>query len=169
MGLRKREVKDIQEVYGILARCQTVRVGINGDMYPYVVPVSFGLEVVDGKGALYFHCGKKGMKVELLKQNPFVCIEADVFYSYELLAKGIDTRYESVIGYGVCEEVFEEEKAHGLELLCTHCGYAGHPIDVCLGLPITSVYKVSIEEITGKRTLPEYWKQDGSGAPAFDE
>lgn len=169
MRLRKREVEDVQEVYGILARCKTVRIGINGDKYPYVVPVSFGLEVIDGRGAVYFHCGKKGVKVELLKQNPFVCIEADIFHSYELLARGIDTRYESVIGYGVCEEVFDEEKLHGLELLCTHCGYARHPVDVCLGLPITSVYRISIEEITGKRTLPEYWKQDGSDTPAFDE
>jgi nitroimidazol reductase NimA-like FMN-containing flavoprotein (pyridoxamine 5'-phosphate oxidase superfamily) len=169
MRCRKREVLDRDEVFGILARCKTVRIGMFGDRYPYVVPVSFGMEVVDGKCAIYFHCGKKGMKVELLKANPNVCIEADVHYAYELLKRGIDTRYESVVGFGTCTEVEGDEKLHGLELLCEHCGYAGHPVDVCLGLPITSVYKVEIDEITGKRTLPEYWKQSGSGTPCLDE
>lgn len=169
MGCRKREVLDKDEVFGILARCKTVRIGMFGDRYPYVVPVSFGMEVIDGKCAIYFHCGKKGMKVELLKVNPNVCIEADVQYAYELLKRGIDTRYESVIGFGTCAEVEGDEKLHGLELLCEHCGYAGHPVDVCLGLSITSVYKVEVVEITGKRTLPEYWKQSGAGTPCFDE
>lgn len=133
------------------------------------LPVSFGMEVVDGKCAIYFHCGKKGMKVELLKANPNVCVEADIHYAYELLKRGIDTRYESVIGFGKCTEVEGDEKLHGLELLCEHCGYAGHPVDACLGLPITSVYKVEVDEITGKRTLPEYWKQSGEGTPCLDE
>lgn len=169
MRLRKREVTESEEVFGILARCTTARIGITGDRYPYIVPVSFGMEVVDGKANIYFHCGRKGMKVEMIKANPNVCVEADIYYSYELLQRGIDTRYESIIGYGKCEEVFDDEKLHGLELLCEHCGYAGHPVDVCLGLPITSVYRVTLDEITGKRTLPEYWKQSGSGTPCFTE
>ncbi len=169
MRMKKREVTDISEVFNILARCKTVHVGIFGGEYPYVVPVSFGMEVIEGKAAVYFHCGKKGMKVDLLRKNPNVCVEGDIHYSYELLERGIDTRYESVIGFGKCEEVFDEEKAHGLKLLCEHCGYAGHPIDVCLGLPITSVYRITLESISGKRTLPEYWKQDGTGKPSFKE
>ncbi len=169
MRARKREVSNPEEIYGILARCNTVRIGMNGEKHPYVVPVSFGMEVVEGKPIIYFHCGKKGLKVDLLKRNPYVCIEGDIYHSYELLERGIDTRYESVIGFGTCAEVFDAEKAHGLELLCEHCGYAGHPVDVCLGLPITSVYRIEIGEITGKRTLPEFWKQDGSGVPSFGE
>ena len=159
MRLRKREVNDFAEVLRILAKCPTIRVGINDDQYPYVVPVSFGMEVVDGVPLVYFHCGKEGMKVELLKRNPNVCVEAHIFHGYELLERGIDTRYESIIGFGTCVEVFNEEKNYGLELLCEHCGYAGHPIDVCLGLPITSVYRITIQSITGKRTLPGFWKQ----------
>lgn len=169
MRCKKREVTDRDEILAILARCKTVRIGMFGGTYPYVVPVSFGMEVIDGKPAIYFHCGKKGMKVELLKANPNVCVEGDIFHAYELLKRGVDTRYESIIGFGRCEEVFDDEKLHGLELLCEHCGYAGHPVDVCLGLDITSVYRVTLDEITGKRTLPEYWKQSGVGSPDLSE
>ena len=165
MRMKKREVTDKDEIFGILARSRAVHVGMFGDNHPYVVPVSFGMEVVDGKALVYFHCGKRGLKIDLLKRNPNVCIEADVFHAYELLQRGIDTRYESVIGFGRCEEVFGDEKLHGLELLCEHCGYAGHDVSVCLGLDITSVYRITVEEITGKRTLPEYWKQAGAGTP----
>ena len=61
-----------------------------------------------------------------------------------------------------------EAQVAGLYHLREHCGYAGHPVDVCLGLPITNVFKVEVESITGKRTLPELWKQSGSGTPHFN-
>lgn len=73
MRLRKREVKNIQEIYGILARCKTVHVGINGDKYPYVVPVSFGMEVIEGVGMIYFHCSKKGHEGRAAQTEP-VCV-----------------------------------------------------------------------------------------------
>lgn len=169
MKPRKREVKEMDDVLGILARCSTVRIGMYDGEMPYVVPVSFGMEVRDGLPVIYFHCGKRGLKVDVLAEHPEVCVEADIFYGYELLKRGIDTRYESVVGFGKCTLAEGEERIRGLELLCEHCGYAGHPVDVCLGLPITNVFKVEVESITGKRTLPELWKQAGNGAPCFDE
>ena len=169
MKPRKREVCDKEDVLGILARCTTVRIGMYDGEKPYVVPVSFGMEVKDGLPVIYFHCGKHGKKVDVLLENSNVCIEADIFYGYELLKRGIDTRYESVVGYGTCTLADGDERIRGLSLLCEHCGYAGHPVDVCLGLPITNVFKVELESITGKRTLPEYWKQSGSGLLVLDE
>ena len=35
----------------MLERCEAVRIAIYGEQYPYVVPVSFGMEVVDNKSA----------------------------------------------------------------------------------------------------------------------
>lgn len=166
---RIREVKDEREVAAILARCNTVRIGMTDGESPYIVPVSFGLDRVGGRLVIYFHSGKKGMKVDVLREHPEVCIEADTFYGYELLKRGIDTRYESVVGFGKCTLAEGDERIRGLELLCEHCGYAGHPVDVCLGLPITNVFKVEIESITGKRTLPEAWKQASGEAPYLDE
>lgn len=159
MNPRKRGVEDSNEVLDILARCTTVRIGMYDGTRPYVVPVSFGMEVKNGLPVVYLHCGKRGMKADVLAGHPEVCVETDLFYGYELLKQGIDTRYESIVGFGRCSLAEGEERIRGLGLLCEHCGYAGHPVDVCLGLPITNVYKVELESITGKRTLPEFWGQ----------
>ena len=160
---RKREVKDVADIARILAHCTTVRIGMFDGTRPYVVPMSFGMEVVSGLPVIYFHCGKVGRKVEVVRSYPEVCVEADIFYGYEQVKLGIDTRYESLIGFGTCSLVEGDERIHGLELLCEHCGYAGHPVDVCLGLPITNVFKIEIESLTAKRTLPKLWAQ---GDPA---
>ena len=43
---RIREVKDECEVAAILARCNTVRIGMADGERPYIVPVSFKLDLV---------------------------------------------------------------------------------------------------------------------------
>ena len=50
MRRKDREVTDLQEIFDILLRCDTVRIGMTG---PYIVPVSFGAEIVDGKVVIY--------------------------------------------------------------------------------------------------------------------
>lgn len=59
MRRKDREVQDRQEIFDILRRCDTVRIGIQGEKYPYVVPVSFGMEVVNDQAVVYFHCAQK--------------------------------------------------------------------------------------------------------------
>ena len=63
--------------FDVLQRCDTVRIGIQGNKYPYVVPVSFGAEWENEQIAVYFHCAKQGMKVDLIDHNPYVCVESD--------------------------------------------------------------------------------------------
>ena len=59
MKPRKRVVEDYDEVLDVLARCTTVRIGMFDGTRPYVVPVSFGMEVKEGLPVVYFHCGKR--------------------------------------------------------------------------------------------------------------
>ena len=49
MRRKDREITDMDTIFDILLRCSTVRVAMQGGQYPYVVPVSFGAELVDGK------------------------------------------------------------------------------------------------------------------------
>ena len=65
-----REIADIQEIAKVFDRADTIRIGMHGGDYPYVVPVSFGWELVDGKIAVYFHGARSGMKYDLLRQDP---------------------------------------------------------------------------------------------------
>ena len=109
MRRKEREIQDRQEIFDVLRRCDTVRIGIMGEKYPYVVPVSFGMEVVDDKAVIYFHCARQGMKLDLLAKNNNVCVEGDIFIKIEPTAHGITARYESVIGFGTCNFVEDPE------------------------------------------------------------
>lgn len=155
MRRKDREVQGLDEISDILNRCDTVRIAFQGDKYPYMVPVSFGAELVDGKVILYFHCARQGMKLDLLKANARVCVEGDIFIKTETTDHGITTRYESVIGFGECVLVENtDEIIHGLRLLTEHYGYHDYSLDRCRGLEHLFVGKIVIDEITGKRNLP---------------
>ena len=58
----------------MLWRCDTIRLGLTGADGPYVVPVSFGLDLSGEKPVVYFHCARKGMKVDLLEYDKRVRI-----------------------------------------------------------------------------------------------
>ena len=159
MRRKDREIQDIHEIFDILTRCDTIRLGMYGEKYPYIVPVSFGAEMIDGKPVVYFHCARQGMKLDLLAENSRVCVEGDIFIKTETTDHGITTRYESVIGFGDCEFVSDEnEVIHGLKLLTEHYGYHDYPVERCQGVEHLFVGKIVIDEITGKRNL--------SGLPA---
>ena len=156
-GMRRkdREVQSLDAIFDILNRCNTVRIGFQGDKYPYVVPVSFGAELIDGKVIVYFHCAREGMKLELLKKDPHICLEGDIFIRTETTDHGITTRYESVIGFGECRIVEDEQEIkHGLKLLTEHYGYMDYSLDRCRALEHLYVVKAVLSEITGKRNLP---------------
>ena len=154
MRRKDREVTEKSEIIDILRRCNTIRIGIQGEQYPYVVPVSFGLEVIDENPVVYFHGAREGMKVDLLRKNPFVCVEGDIFIKVEKTEHGITTRYESFIGFGKCEFlVNNDEILHGLKTLIDHYGYYDYPLDRCMGLQFLLMGRIKFETITGKRNM----------------
>ena len=153
MNRKEREVKDTFDIIDILKRCNTIRLGLINEGKPYVVPVSFGLDIVDKKAVVYFHGAATGLKTECIAQNNHVCIEADIFYKVGTTKIGITARYESVIGTGIVSKVEGDEKIHGLRKLVEHYGYYDYPIDRCKGLDYTAVYKIVLSELTGKRNL----------------
>ena len=155
MRRKDREVKNNQEIFDIISRCDTLRIAMQGETYPYIVPVSFGFEIVNESVVLYFHCAQQGLKVDLLREKPNVCVEGDIFIKTEKTAQGITTRYESIIGFGKCCFVDDpEDVLHGLGLLTAHYGYADYPIDRCAGLQHILIGKIVLDEITGKKNLP---------------
>jgi len=156
MRRKDREVLNPNDIFDILNRCDTIRIGIQGEKYPYVVPVSFGLEIVDNTAIVYFHCAKQGLKVDLLQANPLVCVEGDIFHKIEKTEHGITTRYESVIGFGKCQLIADtDEIIHGLKTITDHYGHYDYPLERCKGLNHLLIVKIVLEEITGKRNLPE--------------
>lgn len=155
MRLKSREISNFNEIVNVLQRCNTLRIAFRGDEYPYIVPVSFGIEKNGSDIVLYFHGAKEGKKIEQIEKYSKVCIEGDIFYKAEETSYGITAKYESVIGYGVIEKVENDEVVEGLKTICAHYNYVEYPIEKCKTLPITAVYKIKINELKGKRKLPE--------------
>ena len=145
-----REVTNPAELADILRRANTIRLALHDEPYPYVVPLSYGFEVVDRTFLLYFHGAKQGRKHELIAKNPRVCVEADIMHRYAETPQGITTVYESVIGAGTARRVEGAAAAKGLELLLVHCGYENYAYDRA-DLDMTWVYQIALESITGKR------------------
>lgn len=150
-----REIKDTGEILEVLQKCETLSIGFSGKDYPYVVPVSFGIVRKERSVIIYFHGAKQGMKADMIALNPKVCVEGHVFHKVEPTQMGITTRYESIIGFGIVEDVGEDERIDGLQSIIGHYHYFDYPIEKCTGLSMTKVYKITLDKITGKRNLPE--------------
>ncbi len=152
---RDREVTSFVEIAEILAKCPIARVAFHGEEYPYIVPLSFGIEITDEQLAIYFHCAPQGHKTECIHHNPHVCVEADYYICTEQTEQGITARYESFIGFGICEFLeSDEEKIRALHSITDRYGYNNYPIESCGALARTYVGKVTFEQISGKRNLP---------------
>ncbi len=152
MRRSEREIKDFDEIIDVLNRSETIRLGIFGGEYPYIVPLSFGYEIAEGKIVLYVHSAIEGKKYNLLAQDGRVCVEADFCHGFAQSKKGVTTLYESIIGFGRAEKIDGEEAGKGLNLLLAHCGYPG---DQCsnASMQAVAVYKITLDSITGKRNL----------------
>ena len=148
-----REIKNRDEILDILQRANTIRLGINGDPFPYVVPLSFGFEDCNGEIRLYFHGAKEGFKHTLLAQNNHVCVEASMLHRYIQREPNLTALYESVIGFGTAEVVHGEAAVRGMDLICAHCGYHGYEYDTS-ALNFMHIYKITLSAVTGKKNIP---------------
>ncbi len=147
------EITNLSEIVDVLDRCATVRIGLFGEEYPYVVPASFGYEVRDNEVVVYIHGAREGRKQELLARNNKVCVETDIFHRYAGTGHGVTTEYESVIGFGNAEAADRDEAVKGVALLLKHCQTQGYSAEDCIALNSTTVYKITLHTVTGKRNF----------------
>ncbi len=79
MRKKHAEVTDPAEIERILNSATIGRFATNGtDGYPYVTPVNF----VFHNGNIYFHCSRKGEKMENLLRDSRVCFQVDIPLAY---------------------------------------------------------------------------------------
>ncbi len=104
--MRKAEKKlTDQEMLTILENAEYgVLSTVGEDGYPYGVPVNF----VYKDGDIFFHCALEGHKLENISFNNKVsfCVTTDV----ELIPKQFNTKFKSVIAFGIAEEVTGQDK-----------------------------------------------------------
>ena len=124
MRRQNRQVTDFNEIKKIVMDGKVARLGMNDEGKVYIVPMNYGAECgEDGSIAFYFHCAKVGRKIDILKNNPEVCLELDGRHE---LAEGetpCDYSYyfESLIGNGTVQFIEDkEEKIEALKLIMKH-------------------------------------------------
>ena len=150
-----REIRDYNEILRLLDECQTIRLALHDEPYPYVVPLSYGWEERDEKLFVYFHCAKEGKKLDLIAKNANVCFEADCLAGYKSTGHGVTADYRSLVAFGKAERVYGEELVRGLELLLKHCRIEGYSARECAAMDITAVVRITVDGITGKRRFTE--------------
>ena len=154
MRRKDREVTDLNQIYDILCRCDTISLGMNGGEAPYVIPMTFACSLENGQITIYFHSALGGRKWEILNRNPNVCVEAHLYYKTVKIEGGITAKYESVIGTGRAEPVEDKAgKVEAFKLMMEHYKESGFPAESCKGLPNCAVFKVVLREVSGKHNL----------------
>lgn len=149
MRRKERQISEFNDIVDVLSRCDTVRIGIN-DERPYILPVSFGYEVVDHSVVIYFHGAKEGRKIDLLNNDPVVFVEADICHGFKDTGHSVTCEYESVMARG--RVTLAKDPKKGMDLLLEHCGFKGYPYDDKV-FEVMSVYEIELKDITGKRNV----------------
>ena len=156
MRNKRVEVTEFSEIVDIIAKCDTIRIAMFDDPYPYIIPINFGEEVIGDQIVFYIHTGYKGKKNDLLEKNPNVAFEMDcnheLYYRDDI--KSCNFRFESIVGTGRIEIVPEEEKDKALTLLMRHY----HPEEIKYNpkfMHMTQCMKLIVTDITAKRAMPK--------------
>ncbi len=153
MRRKDREIADFEEIKAVMSKCSVCRVAFFDEVYPYIVPLSFGFGEDDGKLTLYFHCANEGKKMDLLKRNNNVAFEMDCpdkFFDGEKACYST-MAFESICGIGTLETVDDEEKIPALKLLMQQYSDKREFEFDAFEVKAVTVLKLTVKEMTGKR------------------
>lgn len=150
MRRKDKEIKDKGEIEQIIRTAQICRLAMARENQPYVIPLNFGYR----DNTVYFHCASQGKKIDILRENPRVCLEFSIDTEIVPAEKSCEwgLRFKSAIGFGTArfvEDTGSQKKA--LDIIMDHYGGKGGDYSEKM-LKITSVIKVVLTRLTGKRS-----------------
>ena len=160
----QRDCKDKEKIEKFLKKTRTGVIGMNGDHYPYAVPVNF----VWYDGSIYFHGMGSGKKVDILLEEPPVCFT--VYEEFGTVTDPMpchaDTSYMSVMLFGKIEKIVDfEEAASALWKIVEKFmpGYYNKPLSASfienykssLDGNQVAVFKLTPEDVTAKENHAE--------------
>ena len=156
---RKDRARDEDFSLALIDRCSHGVMALNtGSDTPYCLPLS----LVRVDRALYFHCAHQGRKVELMRAYPKVCVTFVGGDRPAYLDKGeYTTFFQSAIVTGTVHEVTDDqEKILALRALCEKLTPQAMDADkfeqaVGRSLPATGVWRIDMEDISGKEKAPK--------------
>jgi nitroimidazol reductase NimA-like FMN-containing flavoprotein (pyridoxamine 5'-phosphate oxidase superfamily) len=117
MRRTEREIKDPDELDEVLSAGRYATIAMCQGEEPYVVTLNYGYD--RAARALYFHCAREGLKLDVIAQNPTVCgtVVQDRGYIHGKCAHA----YRSVVFWGEMRRVDDlDAKKHAMEILLDH-------------------------------------------------
>ncbi len=160
MRRRDREITDFDDILAIVDKCKIMRIAmIDENGVPYIVPLNFGY-IVSGDGNnkkinFYFHSAKNGRKIDILKNNGYVCFEMDC--DHKLIEAefpcAYSFMYKSIIGYGNVRrlEDLEERKAALNSIMKNQSGHEFQFEEKHLNA--VALFEIETESLSGKARL----------------
>jgi uncharacterized protein len=153
MRRNEREISEIILIEEIIKKADVCRVAFANGNIPYIVTMNFGY-IPGSEKKLFFHCAPAGRKLDMIKENNYVCFEMDTDHEIYGGEKGCDwgMNYSSVIGYGNVSVITDREsKIAGLNcIMAKYGGEKEYNYDEKV-LARTTILQLDITEITGKR------------------
>ena len=112
-----REINSDDEILEILKNGKYVIISMCRDNEPYIVTLSYGYD--QETNALFFHCAKKGLKLDFLKANSTVC--ATVIEDGGYIMDECEHAYKSLVFWGEMRIIKSmDEKKYGMNVLLSH-------------------------------------------------
>jgi len=110
--MKPRILTNPHEILETAGKCDVCYVSMaDANNMPYLVPMNFGLS----DNEIYLHSAQSGRKIDILKNNPNVCVcfttDHKLRWQSEEVACSYSMKYRSIRAYGVVEFVdnFEEK------------------------------------------------------------
>lgn len=150
MRRNDKEITDKKAIEDIILRSEVCKLAMCEENMPYIVPLCFGFK----DNALYFHSAPKGKKNEILKKNPNVCFEFEIFTQVIKSAKACKwgMKYRSVIGFGKAGFIADDDlKRQAFDIIMNQYADGSFIYEEAL-LKSTVIIKVEIHSMTGKQS-----------------
>lgn len=155
MNRKDREIKDGSKHIDILRNGKIVTISLCRKNEPYIVTLDYGYD--DAGNCLYFHCAKKGLKIDFLIDNSHVC--ATIIEDLGYVDGRCEHKFRSLVFWGTMMVVENlEEKKHGMNVLLNHLEENPEKLKKRLLSKDTAyqkfaVLRLDITEISGKQIL----------------
>lgn len=152
---KEREITDKAKIKDIIKNCQVLNLALNDENYPYVIPMNFGFRETDDKYVLYFHCGRRGKKLELLERNNKVAFSmfTNTILEINEMACKSTMKFESICGNGIVKFVDDiDEKLSALSYIMqqyTTLNYEWEPKYA----NAVRIFKLEINELYAKSNI----------------
>ena len=152
MVRKKLQIKKQEEIKRILSEGKILTLSLCRDNEPYVVTLSYGYDVKSH--AVFFHCAKKGLKLDFIKDNPRICgtVVEDLGY----LDGKCSHKYSSVVFWGEITRIKTlEEMRAAYQVMIYQLEKEPDQVFKRLikgefDLKKAFLYRIDIKEITGK-------------------